>query len=216
MPVFPLPNVVFFPRTVLPLHVFEPRYRQMVRDATAGEGLIAVSLLRPGWEATYAGSPAFHLVGTIGRIEDLEPLPDGRFHLRLVGLQRARLGDVMRETPYRVVRAMPLPETPVDESEPAIVKAKLDLLASHGCLLRELTDRPEFGSVLDERVPFETAVNGACANLPVDPALRQELLEEPDLRARQVRAAEVLDEILARVLHLKSLRSADEGGSGLN
>ena len=216
VPVFPLPGVVFFPRTVLPLHVFEPRYRAMVRDAVRGEGLIAVSLLRPGWEADYSGSPSFHDVGTVGRIEDLVSLEDGRFNLRLVGAQRVRLGRWIKERPYRLVRVTPLSEDNVDESADSIVSAKLDLLASHGCLVRELAPAGAQGIGLDDRMPFETAVNGACANLPVEPAIRQSLLEENDLGERHRRASELLDEVLKRVLHLKALRSQDEGGSDLN
>ncbi len=216
VPVFPLPGVVFFPRTVLPLHIFEPRYRRMVRDASSGDGRLAVALLRPGWEGDYEGSPAFHDIATVGRMEDLEPLPDGRFNLRLVGLERVLLKEIVREKPYRIARALPLPETPVHEHAGAIRAAKLDLLASHGCLMRELAEDGAPGIVLDEQIPFETAVNGACANLPVDPRLRQELLEESDLVVRQRRAAGLLDEVLERVLRLKALRSRDEGGSGIN
>jgi Lon protease-like protein len=216
VPVFPLPGVVFFPRTILPFHVFEPRYRAMVRDAIAGEALIAVALLRPGWEANYEGEPAFHETGTVGRIEDLVSLSDGKFNLRLVGLQRVAFGEVVRSKPYRLVRVRALGESTVDESDPAIRAGKLDLLASHGCLMRELTDGTEAGAVFDERIPFETAVNGACANLPVEPAVRQSLLEENDLLARHRRASALLDEILARVFRLKALRSSDEGGPGVN
>lgn len=216
VPVFPLPNVVFFPRTVLPLHIFEPRYRSMVRDATQGAGLIAVSLLRPGWEEDYEGNPPFHVVATVGRIEDLESLPDGKFNLRLVGLVRVELGEVVRSQPYRTVRAREIPECGADDGTPDVRAAKLDLLASHGCLVRELTDRGSQGIVLDERIPFDTAVNGACANLPVDPAIRQALLEESDLRRRHARAAAVLNEVLERVLRLKALRSSDEGDSSVN
>jgi Lon protease-like protein len=216
VPVFPLPGVVFFPRTILPLHVFEPRYRAMVRDATSGEGLIAVSLLRPGWESDYAGTPAFYDVGTVGRIEDLEPVQDGRYNLRLVGVQRVLFGEIVQDQPYRIARVIPLEETAVEEEEPRILSGKLDLLASHGCLLRELTEHETPTVVLDERIPFETAVNGACANLPVDPALRQALLEEDQLMRRFERASDLLNEVLERVLHLKALRSADEGGTGLN
>ena len=79
------------------------------------------------------------------------------------------------------------PEVGGDDASPGIRAAKLDLLASHGCLVRELTDRGGQGIVLDERIPFDTAVNGACANLPVDPAVRQALLEESDLLRRHAR-----------------------------
>ena len=216
VPIFPLPGVVFFPKTVLPLHVFEQRYRAMVRESVAGEGLIVVSLLQPGWEATYEGSPPFHEVGTVGRIEDLEPLHDGRFNLRLVGLTRVLLGEVVRNAPYRVVRVRQLPETGVDENAPEIRSAKLDLLASHGCLLTELMPDQGRGVVLDERIPFEAVVNGACANLPVDPAVRQSLLEKGSLSERHRLASRILDEVLERIFRLKALRSREAARDDLN
>lgn len=216
VPVFPLPGVVFFPRTILPLHVFEPRYRALVRDVMDGEGLIAVSLLLPGWDANYDGSPAFHEIGTVGRIEDVEALPDGRFNLRLVGLTRVAFGEIVRWRPYRVSRVRPLVESQVDEGCPGLQARKVALLASHGCLLRELVPEEAPGVVLDERIPFESAVNGACANLPVDAALRQQLLEEDDLSERQRRADSILHEVLERVLRLKASRYGGDGGSDLN
>lgn len=204
LPVFPLPNVVFFPRTVLPLHVFEARYRDMVRDAMNGEGLLAVSLLLPGWEASYEDSPAFHPIGTVGRIQDLTSLPDGRFNLKLAGVGRVHLGEVVRARPYRLVRAELLPELGVNEADPTVADAKRSLLACHGCLLRELIADGGAGVVLDERIPFEDAVNCACANLPVAPELRQALLQEGALLARHRRAASLIDEVLERILRAKT------------
>jgi hypothetical protein len=205
--VFPLPDVVFFPRTVLPLHVFEMRYREMVKDALASDGRLAVALLKP---------PAFHAVATIGRIDALEMTRDGRYLFRLIGEARVRLGEVVRDAPYRLVRYAPYPEHAIDDRHPSIQRAKLDLLASHGCLIRELASHEIPGLVLDDAIPFEAAVNGACAGLPCDPRVRQELLEADDLVARYERAAALLDEVLQRVLHLKSLRARDEGDSGVN
>lgn len=216
VPVFPLPGVVLFPKTVLPLHVFEPRYRAMVKDSVQGEGLIAISLLLPGWESNYGGSPPFEDIGTVGRIEELETLASGRFNLRLVGLQRVSFGQILRSRPYRVARIRVLAETSVDESDSGILRAKLDLLASHACLLSELVPEGGHGVVLDEHVPFETAVNAACANLPVDPRLRQSLLEENDLAERQRRAAAVLNEVLERVLRLKAMRLRAQGGGDIH
>jgi len=214
--VFPLPDVVFFPRTILPLHVFEMRYRAMVKDALASDSRLAVALLQPGWQADYEESPAFHDIATIGRIDGLERTRDGRYHFRLVGETRVRLRETVREKPYRLVRYEPLPEGPVDDDDPEIQRAKLDLLASHGCLVRELTSREISGLVLGDAIPFEAAVNGACAGLPAEPHVRQRLLEMDDLVERYGSAAALLDEVLQRVLHLKSLRSRDEGGSGIN
>jgi len=99
VPVFPLPNVVFFPQTVLPLHVFEPRYRDLVRDVAAGDGRFSVALLRAASAAEDRHRPAFHAVATVGRIRDLRRLPDGRFLLELVGGERVRLDE--EPSPHR-------------------------------------------------------------------------------------------------------------------
>jgi Lon protease-like protein len=216
VPVFPLPDVVFFPATVLPLHVFESRYRAMVKDALAGDHSIAVSLLRPGWERDYAGSPAFHEVATAGRMEQIETTRDGRYVFRLVGVSRVRLCEPVQDAPYRIVRAVEIPERPIDALDPAVHRAKLDLLASQVCLARELSGTERSGLILDDSLSFEAAVNGVCAILPIDHAIRQSLLELDDLIERHRRAAAILDEILERVLRLKSMRGRDEGPSGVN
>src|ERR1700752_3118620 len=88
---FPLPNLVLFPSLLQALHIFEPRYRQMTADALAGDRLIAMVLLRPGWEADYDGRPPVHEVACLGRIAAEQRLPDGRFNLQLRGLSRARI-----------------------------------------------------------------------------------------------------------------------------
>jgi Lon protease-like protein len=88
---FPLPNVVLFPQVVQPLHIFEPRYRQMTVDALADDRLIAPVLLRPGWDEDYDGQPAVQPVLCVGRIVAEQRLPDGRFNLLLRGVSRARI-----------------------------------------------------------------------------------------------------------------------------
>ena len=86
---FPLPNVVLFPRAVLPLHVFEPRYRRMTADALVAQKRLAMALLKPGWERDYYGSPEIEPVVCVGRIVNSELLPDGRYNLLLQGEMRA-------------------------------------------------------------------------------------------------------------------------------
>src|SRR5262245_38928807 len=158
IPVFPLPDVVFFPGTVLPLHVFETRYRVMVKDALAADGTFAVALLRPGWEQRYAGNPDYFPVATAGRMEEIETTPDGRYYFKLAGAVRVRLGGVVRDAPYRLVDAEEIPERPVDERDPSIRRAKLDLLATQVCLVRELTGNDLPRLLLDERMSFASAV----------------------------------------------------------
>lgn len=88
---FPLPNVVLFPHVIQALHVFELRYREMTADALAGDQLITMALLAPGWEPHYDGRPALRPVACLGRIATHHVLPDGRYNLLLLGLKRVRL-----------------------------------------------------------------------------------------------------------------------------
>src|SRR4029450_1421295 len=91
LPLFPLPNVVLFPNVFLPLHLFEPRYRQMVSDALAGDRMIGMVLLQPGYEKDYDRAPSVYDVGCAGLITHVERLNDGRFNLVLRWLARCRL-----------------------------------------------------------------------------------------------------------------------------
>src|SRR5580700_8664512 len=88
---FPLPGLVFFPQAVLPLHIFEERYREMTADALAGSRLIAMALLKPGWQKDYYQSPAIEPVICVGRILNNEQLPDGKYNLLLQGELRAEI-----------------------------------------------------------------------------------------------------------------------------
>src|SRR6266481_1079407 len=106
-PLFPPPNLVFFPRTRLPLHVFEPRYRKMITDAVAADQRFGIVLLRPGWEADYFGAPPVYSCGTMGRIEQTVPLDDGRFSILVNGEARFRIiSEVSRDEPYRTARVV--------------------------------------------------------------------------------------------------------------
>ena len=93
IPIFPLPNVVLFPSALLPLHIFEPRYRAMVADALESERLIGLVMLRPGWESHYDGTPEVYPIGCAGFITHADRLPDGRFNIMLRGLEKFRILD---------------------------------------------------------------------------------------------------------------------------
>ncbi len=77
VPLFPLPGVVLFPKAVLPLHIFEDRYKQMTADALAGQRRIAMALLQPGWEKSYYGRPEIERIVCVGKILSCERLPEG-------------------------------------------------------------------------------------------------------------------------------------------
>src|SRR5688572_24531370 len=115
IPIFPLPTVVFFPSVFLPLHIFEPRYRQMVADALGGDRLIGMVLLRPGWESDYEGRPPVYPVGTAGIVTFSEEHPDGRYNIVLRGFEKFRIVDEDHSRSYRVARVEPLMEEPTDQ-----------------------------------------------------------------------------------------------------
>ena len=118
-PLFPLPNVVHFPHLLLPLHIFEPRYRQMVADSLSGSRMIAMALLKPGF-ATTEGSPPIHDTVCLGRITAEQNAPDGRYYLVLQGLSRGRIvREEEADRPYRMAELTlhPDPDHPCSESE---------------------------------------------------------------------------------------------------
>src|SRR4051794_6897074 len=102
IPIFPLPDVVVFPQVVLPLHIFEPRYRAMMAEVRAeADPVIGMCLLQPGWEADYHGRPPLFATGCAGRVEKLEELPDGRFNILLRGMARFRVLSELSGGHYR-------------------------------------------------------------------------------------------------------------------
>src|SRR5215831_19150370 len=108
LPIFPLPNVVLFPNVFLPLHIFEPRYREMTAEALAADRLIGMVLLRPGWEREYEGRPAVYPIGCSGVITHVERLSDGRYNIVLRGLERFRILEEDNGRAYRRAIVEPL------------------------------------------------------------------------------------------------------------
>ena len=101
IPLFPLPTTVFYPNTSLPLHIFEPRYCDMVEDALNGKGKIGMVLLKPGWEIDYQGTPEIMKIGCVGKISRHSKLPEGKYNILLSGLYRFRILNEIKEKTYR-------------------------------------------------------------------------------------------------------------------
>ena len=135
VPVFPLPEIVLFPTISVPLHIFELRYRTMVRDALSRGRTLALAVLAPGYEEDYHGSPRYHELGCLGHIEEVEWLPNDRYNLTLRGLTRVRFGEVEREFPYRLARVELLPQDPYTEDDPLLLMEKRTLLELHARLV---------------------------------------------------------------------------------
>src|SRR6476660_4119244 len=130
VPLFPLPNVVLFPRAVLPLHIFEERYKAMAADVLRTRTRrIAMALLRPGWEKSYYSAPAIEPTVCVGTILSHERLADGTYNFLLQGLMRARVIDEMGgDLPYRVARVEPVVEPKVMEIDLSPARHRLESL----------------------------------------------------------------------------------------
>ena len=104
LPVFPLPRIVLMPRDLLPLHVFEPRYRALVAEVTSTTGLLGMATLKPGFEASYHNSPPIYDAVSIGAVVRHVPLPDGRSNIVVQWVARATLIEEVPSSPFRRFR----------------------------------------------------------------------------------------------------------------
>jgi len=180
VPMFPLPNVVLFPRMFLPLHIFEPRYRAMTQAALEGDRLIAMALLRPGWQDNYAGSPAVHSIVGLGRIVEDNRLDDGRYNLVLYGAARLRLVTEVSQDPFRRVQVEPLLERPATGA--AYDRKRRLLLAFYTQVLKQITQGAL--ALPPDDVPLGLLCDLLASLIAFDPAAKQHLLEELDVAAR--------------------------------
>jgi uncharacterized protein len=205
LPLFPLPNIVFFPQTRLPLHVFEPRYRQMIKDVLESDQRFGIVLLRTGWEADYFGAPAVHSVGTLGTVEQAVPLEDGRYNIVVRGDVRVRiLGEVSR-VPYRTARVVADPEK---AREPKEAYAQREWLADVSRqYLRYLPDQTAVPEI--ETVSLDALANALIMSLNLDNEEKQKLLEMSDVIAR---AEQIGNELTGRIESLRFLSGYRRSG----
>jgi hypothetical protein len=202
LPLFPLPTVVLFPNVFLPLHVFEPRYREMVADALAGDHVIGMVLLRPGWEHDYEGRPPVYSVGCSGVITHFERLGDGRYNIILRGVERFRIVGEDHVRPYRRARVDGLPEREPGPEDRAVVRAqraKLEALLAPALQPQPTESRPGRAAVgaVDLRgaaaMPDADLVNALAQYLDLEPLEKQALLEQSCLRSRALALVELLE-----------------------
>lgn len=193
VPLFPLPEVVLFPRAVLPLHIFEERYKAMTADALAGAGVVAMALLQRGWEKCYYQAPAIDPVVCVGRIVSHEKLPDGKYNFLLQGLLRARVISENRKRPYRVASVVPLEESPVMEIDLENERHRLTCMLSEG-VLSNLPIVRQFRTMLASPMPMAHIADLLAFNFIDDTALKQSLLAETNVRVRVERVIDALHE----------------------
>lgn len=192
-PLFPLPNAVLFPQAILPLHIFEPRYRQMTADALVGEQLIAMALKTgdPG------AVPPLHDVVGLGKIIAHQRLDDGRYHLVLRGLARARIArEVASDRMYRVAELQLLDDqiSPDFDQQEGIRQ----LLRQFARSFPSVQGHPVWQSVEQNRVPLGAVCDLLASALPISPPIAMKFLADCDVCSRYQALMEALEHVAAR------------------
>ncbi len=181
---FPLPNLVLFPHVMQPLHIFEPRYRQMTRDALDDDRLIALVLPRPGWENNPGAAPALHTVACVGRIVAEQQLDDGCFNILLRGVARIRIvKELTTEKLYRIARGTPVDEVALadehcDHWRRTLIEKAPAWFPNQGEAVEQ------FRKLLHSDLPLGALCDIIAFALPLDADFKQALLEEADVEAR--------------------------------
>ena len=204
IPIFPLPNVVLFPNVFLPLHIFEPRYREMVADALEGDRIIGMVLLRPEFEADDDGRPPIYPIGCAGLISHSERLADGRYNIVLRGLEKFRVIGEDTGRSYRVAEIDTIIE-PLSDADRQIMRAERQRLEAL------LVPQPA-GRGVDTKVPpsmaDEELVNALAQYLELETVEKQALLERDGLVARC--------RSLIELLEMKVMVARHKWGDGAN
>jgi uncharacterized protein len=209
VPVFPLPKLVLFPGTSLPLHIFEPRYRDMLADtlASPGDQLIAVAQLKPGWESAYDGRPAIYPIAGVGRITTHVHNADGTYDIVLDAVARVQLEELAPAgLLYRRAKATVLHErAPVGGVKNSDLSALLSLATRVATLVKRAlpgfamqADHDDTPSLLSDRIADQFVL---------DPAARQDLLETLDVEQR-IRA------VTSQLAHLHMALSTSSEADG--
>jgi Lon protease-like protein len=204
IPIFPLPNVVFFPKVFLPLHIFEERYKCMIHDALRRDQKIGMILLQAGWERDYFGAPAVHEIGCVGKIEAHEKLPEGRFNILLRGLSRFKIADFVQEDPYRIARVRLLDDDPLLLETDQQMHEREAFLNQFLRYLNEVLGVELEEHKLDRTVSLEAVVNQVAAVLDIPIVQKQQLLEMSGVAKRYGIVRGIIDE---RLVHVTKLRN---------
>lgn len=175
LPMFPLPGVFLYPGQPLPLHIFEPRYRQMIEDSLDGPGRIVLSTIQVGEEETDDHVPAVLPIGGLGEIARHDRMDDGRFLIVLFGIGRVELDEVESDEPYRKVRIAHAAQI----SPELEVAKRLD-----GRLRGALRERMGADLTLPKEVPIEALIDLLCTRLKPEPGVMERIFAERDVTRR--------------------------------
>jgi Lon protease-like protein len=180
IPIFPLPNVVLFPGVILPLHIFEERYLNMVSDVLSHDQIIGMVLLRNGYQDHFGDNPPVYDIGCSGLVTHSECLPDGRYNIVLRGLEKFKIHSEDQSHGYRIARV-----ERIVEEEATISRNRLPTERRH---LEQLLERQLTMAGKESKVPRamtdENLVNTLAQYLDFDAVEKQALLQREGLVAR--------------------------------
>jgi hypothetical protein len=199
-PIFPLPTVNLFPETTASYHIFEPRYVEMIESVLEGDGLLAMGVLKPGYEEDYYGTPEIFPVGCLGKIQSYEKLENGKYNIVLEGLFRVGFGEVVKDNPFRVAELIELPES---DSENDFIDEREDLLLRLNDLVEQSPDTLDFSPILGEQESFIALVNLVARTLPLKNDEQYALLSMDSVRERANRILWLIDDQIETIELLK-------------
>ncbi len=182
VPLFPLPGVFLFPRQLMPLHVFEPRYRQMIEDSLDGPGRIALGSIPEGYALDEQGNPQVSPIAGLGEITHHERVKDGRFLIWLFGLTRVRMMEVGSDRLYRKVRVEPL----IESAPPSEYAERLKAAVG-----RAIQERADESLELPESVELGMLVDVLIQQLEVPAEVMDAMFVEMDVVRRAEMALKV-------------------------
>ena len=190
--IFPLPNLILFPRVELPLYIFEPRYRKMLEDTLAGNKFIAISLLRKGWESKEEPYPSHDVVG-VGLVKAVVQNSDGTFHVLLKGMERAQIVRYVQMEPYRVARIRRIPDRVRNPKELESLGRTLRNLFIQK--LRMASENPDLRLSLPRELADPIVLSHfASFTANVDPYLKQDIFETTNVNCRMKHLISILRE----------------------
>ena len=174
IPIFPLPNAVLFPNVFMPLHIFEPRYCEMVRDVVSDDRIIGMVLLKDGWNLHADPNPPVYAVGCAGIITHIESLDDARYNIVLRGFERFRVTQEDQTRTYRCADVDFLPEQVSADGKLQLDRDKQKLKQ----LLNQSQSRTGPEAKIPRDMPTENLVNTLAQYLEFEPVEKQALLEQ--------------------------------------
>ena len=182
VPLFPLPHLWLFPYVVLPLHIFEDRYRRMIEDSLDGPGRLVLGTVPEEHEGDLSGSPPVYPIGGLGEIGRHNRLDDGGYQILLFGLRRAHLREVPSALPYRQVEAEPALEITIPREREAPLRTKL---------VEAILARTEKLTAIPPQVPTSHLADLLTLRMPLPHEDMNRLYCELDVEKRALSALEL-------------------------